>query len=162
MTKTKPFYFEEIDESKVPSEILEKARGVLNYCEKKLDLPEDIKIQWIVQTSAFEGGLEHLDFMVKRLAGNSSGDKPKSQRDPDGGFLGRFSSKYLDTIFVRADIPLREIILTIAHECDHVKFYQIYHRSWIVDENQYREKHAEDFAVRILKEIGENLGKVEK
>ncbi|MDP2914918.1 MAG: hypothetical protein Q8O91_05650 [Candidatus Aminicenantes bacterium] len=154
MTEKKPFYFEEIDEGKVSPEILEKARRVLEYCRKRLEL-NPVGIQWVVQTPAFWGSLDHLEFKLKRLAGDSSGEKPKTERDPDGGFFGQASSKHPERIQVRADIPPREILLTIAHECDHLSFYQIYRSPWTAEEKQAWDKHAEDFAVRVLKEIGE-------
>lgn len=154
-TENRPFYFEEIDESEVSSKILEKAKRVLDYCQKMLGL-SGIEIRWIRATSPLEGGLEILDHMLARLAGDASGDKPKAQRDPDGDFLGRVFSKRGDRIFmIRSDVPLREVLLTVAHEADHERCHQIYRPPWTVEEKLAWEEHAEAFAREVLKEIGE-------
>jgi hypothetical protein len=157
LTETRPFYFEEIAESEVSPKILEKAKRVLDYCQKMLGLRDIIKIHWITQTSsAFASALEQLERALKKLAGESLEGEPKAQREPEGEFFGRVFSKRGDRIvMVRADLPLREVLLTVAHECQHVADHQIYRPPWTAEEKQVWELNAEAFAREVLRKIGE-------
>ena len=159
------FYYKEISESEVDRSKLGEAMRVLSYCKKALENLPDIKIQWCkrVDEARYEldGSLVKLQVSLDRLAGRKSNLRGKYHAE-DRPFFGQCygltgSREKARLVLLRADIPLDQIGLTVAHECFHLhEFGPLgkYRPPITAVENRGAEKRAENFAVETIKKLG--------
>lgn len=144
------FHYKEIDESEVDPSLRGRARAMLEHCMKTLGLPA-IRIQWIVKVEKtsfeFAEGLAAAERLLKSALHDYSDTKSpyRKWREEFWGRANALSPSGREKILVRADIPERGILETIAHECHHV-YGNI--KSWSYWEPW--EKLAEDFSRKAM------------
>ncbi len=154
-----PFYYKKIPEPDVELKVREQARMILEYCKKRLGLdPIPIKIQWIKKvdgsSAEFDMKLVELGTALRRLKGDYS-EINKIYFKDDAEFWGQMKcyGPENNKILIRMDIPIKEIMLSIAHECQHVADNQTYRPPWTDEEKATWEKRAETFAQKIMEDI---------
>jgi hypothetical protein len=119
------FFYKEISSEEVDSYVRAVAEKVLSYCKGTLGLQDEVKIQWIEEADRASATLDEsfvkLEKAMKRMTGDCSKVKILYRKD-NSPFYGQMGGKtwLRDKIMVRADVPLREILLTIAHELKHL------------------------------------------
>jgi hypothetical protein len=102
----------------------------------------------VIESNGYSVGLAELELLVDKSAGKEPG-KSDYRRDVRGGFSGQ-TNLYTERMLIRADIPVREILLTIAHECQHVKDSMTYRPPLIAPEQRAWEDRAEGFARKAI------------
>jgi hypothetical protein len=90
------FYYKPVDEAAVPEKILTAAYRVLDYCQRKLRLA-DLEIRWLCK-------------------GQKNDDRVATFNYPIYGTIEGHKIK------VREDLPVSEIMKSIAHEAHHIWF----------------------------------------
>ena len=161
------FYYREIDQSEVDPQKVKEAERVLCFCEEILSNLPKIKIAWCKEVDrnsyVFDDRLIQIQESLNRLSGNSSTKVNRKYHKENGSFMGQCygltgSKEKGRMIWLRADIPLDQIGLTVAHECYHLHEFGPYgkYRPPITeDENKAAEKRAEDFAIETMKKLGD-------
>jgi len=148
------FYYRVIDDSSVDPEIRGRARAVLEHCKKALGLAS-VEIEWVVPVSEaeyrFASGLYKLEKSLTEAQGKSFTAPRVFETDP-AEFFGQNAcfGSWGNKVRVRADIPLKEVLLTVAHELHHFHFSQIYRPPFTKAEKDAWEREAERYAMSIL------------
>lgn len=160
------FYYREVDQSEVDPQKVKEARHVLHHCEGALRNLPDVKIQWCKETDEANYKMDNsfikLQSILSRLSGKQSSTKSQYHSE-DGSFFGQCygltgSKEKGRLIWLRSDIPLDQIGLTVAHECFHLhEFGPLgkYRPPMTGGENEAAEKRAEDFAIETMKKLGD-------
>ena len=147
------FYFKKITELDVEPRIRERARAMLDFCQKKLGL-SGIRIEWVRKTEEAEFKINALlvesEQKLRRLINDHSEVRTSYDKwkEEFWGQARAFGSIERDKIRVRADIPEWGILQTIAHECQHVRDNLDDYSIW----NDW-EKHADSFALDAVREF---------
>lgn len=154
-----PFYYKKVPEPDIELRIREQARMILDHCKKRLALNmAPLKILWIRKvdgsSAEFDMGLADVATALRRLKGDYS-EVNKIYFKDDAEFLGQVKcyGPENNQILIRTDIPTREIMLSIAHECQHFADNQTYRPPWTDAEKATWEKRAEAFAQKIMEDI---------
>lgn len=158
------FYYKEIEESEVEPQKVREAGRVLHHCKMILGNLPDIKIQWCKETDedsyGIDNGLVQLQSILNRLARNNAKVDRRYHKE-DGSFMGLCcgltgSKEKAKTIWLRADISIDQINLTVAHECFHLHEFGPhgkYRPPLNKKEVEVADKRAENFAQEILKKL---------
>lgn len=142
--------------SKVPQLVQDQAARMLNYCRKELGLGP-VTISWIEWELKRRTSRQVLFVRTRAICGIAAtkGDGRSWSWPGDGALTDRLLMRKLlagaqgDVVFIRWDLPLREMLLTIAHEARHL---------WHAAQGSTLDVGAEDaeceaFAVRALNQI---------
>lgn len=158
------FYYKKISEDEVDPQKVDETRRVLRHCERILSNLPNIKIQWCKETDeasyGFDNGLVRLQSILTRLAGNSSKVDRRYYKE-DGLFIGQCyrltaSKEKARTVWLRADIPIDQIGLTVAHECFHLHEFGPhgkYRPPLTKKEMEVAEKKADSFAREVMQRL---------
>ena len=152
-----PFYFRFVPEDEVPEPVLRAARRALALSEAKLGL-SGVKIKWCKPEEKVSYEIEELNRKIldnfDRMIGSYSSPVPRTvQKLTQGEFHGStLPLVYPNTIILRADIKPERVILTVAHECQHL-------RDWAQDPSSWAwpnetEARAEQFEQEIASVLG--------
>jgi hypothetical protein len=160
------FFYKEIGEEEVPCHVRAVAEKVLDYCKAALELRDDVKIQWIREADQASAELDEsfvkLEQALKAALGDRSEVRVLYRRD-DTPFYGQMGEKHWlrGKILIRADVPMREIALTICHELKHFSDFGInsgkFRPPYLEEEKKIAERRAEDFARTIIEKM-EHMG----
>lgn len=142
--------------SKVPQLVQDQAARMLNYCRKELGLGP-VTISWIEWELKRRTSRQVLFVRTRAICGIAAtkGDGRSWSWPGDGALTDRLLMRKLlagaqgDVVFIRWDLPLREMLLTIAHEARHL---------WYAAQGSTLDVGAEDaeceaFALQALKNI---------
>jgi hypothetical protein len=152
-----PFYYRFVPEDEVPELVLRAARKALAVSEARLGLT-GVKIKWCKPERKASYELEELQQKVidifDRMIGNYSCPIPKSvQKGIQGEFHGcSIPLSYPKTIILRVDVKPERIILTVAHECQHLRDWAQDPSSWAYPNKT--EERAEEFEQEIAAALG--------
>jgi hypothetical protein len=155
------FFYKRIDEADVDPEVLRRARSMLDYSKRMLG-PVSIEIVWVIKVDrpAFEfaDALAGAESLLRRSVHDYSAVETTFEKHREE-FLGQTwgGGSKANKIFVRADIALREILVTIAHEAKHVHDYGIFRPPWSLEEKVAWEIRAEEFAREMMRKIEPGL-----
>lgn len=145
------FYYEKISEGRVESEILQQANIALDFCKRDLRLSNDIYIQWTRPASK-----EDFDKNPDRYG--------EALQEFYGSMIAGTLSSNKNRILIRADIPLDEILHTLAHECQHIAGRDIRgeysitgHLSRLESSRHPSEIRANAYADRVMPKIQESI-----
>lgn len=149
-----PFYYRVIDSSSVDPGIRERARAVLEQCKKALGLAS-VEIEWVIPVSEaeyrFASGLYKLEKAITESQGKSfSAPRVFSSEMNEFYGLSECLGQWGNKVKVRADIPLKEVLLSVAHELHHFHCSQIYRPPLTKVEHDAWEREAEGFALNIV------------
>jgi len=158
------FFYREVSPGELDPGLLDRARVMLDYCKKTLGLHRvPLRIRWIAEISEgayqYDAALKNAEELCYRLAGKHYQTRGIMHRNPDS-FSGQAGGGLLERgiLTVRADIPEREILLTIAHECQHAADYEVYRPPWTEAEKAAWERHAKEFERKALAELRAMMG----
>jgi len=149
-----PFFYREIDGADVDPLIRARARDVLEYCRKALGLAA-VEIQWVWPASKEDYGFAQALMTVERAVAGLARDyreiksvfcREEKEFSGQHTLWGSFGNK----VQVRADIPLREVLMTVAHELHHYHYSQIYRPPRTAEESTAWERDAETFAKKTI------------
>jgi hypothetical protein len=155
------FFYKEISPEAVDSRVRAVAEKVLSYCKGALGLQDKIKIQWVEETDRASANLDNsfvkLEKALRRMIGDCSEVKILYRKD-NSPFYGQMGGTgwLRDKIMVRADVQLREILLTVAHELKHISDFGPngkYRPPLSPEECKLAEQRAEHFAGMILERM---------
>lgn len=161
MKEAGAFYFREIPLENVDPEMRRAAEKVFDYCRKILDLRDEVQIQWVVaanpKTAEFDELFVKIGMQLSRMAGGRIPAPEVRFRKDAAAFCGKTgTTSYLwNKILVRADIPKKEVLLTIAHELQHLAEFGPSGKfrppsPYISEETTAADRRAEAFAVSIV------------
>ena len=148
------FYYKEISGEQVDPGILRQAKIALGFCKKDLGLSGAVYIQWCRAVTKEDFDLYGKDedgykkFLVE-FYGSTSANK---------------SSDIKNRILLRADIPPKDILYTLAHECRHIAdrdFHGDYSITWHLSDSGYQQSSSEiranAYADRVVPKIQEQI-----
>lgn len=120
---TEPFRYRPVPDDDVEPDVLEKAKCVLNYCDRALGL-SGVRIQWVRPMTKAEVEVADIVFRIFEIFGKLGGGgrpAPGYKTMKQGEFYGAvFPMEGRKIVYIRADIGLRRICGAIAHECKHL------------------------------------------
>jgi hypothetical protein len=120
---TEPFRYRPVPDDDVEPGVLEKAKCVLNYCDRVLGL-SGVRIQWVRPMTKTEVEVADIVFRIFDIFGKLGGGErpaPEYKTMKQGEFYGAvFPLEGERTVYIRADIGLSRICGAIAHECKHL------------------------------------------
>jgi hypothetical protein len=150
------FFYRDVEPAELEPSVLAQAEAMLDYCKKALGLSGvPLRIRWVAEIGEgvfkFDAALKGVEDLCCRMGAKRNDAPDKMHRNPDS-FFGQTGGGLLErgVLKVRADIPEREILLTIAHECQHAADYEVYRPPWTDAEKKAWEDHAEAFAREAL------------
>ena len=151
------FYYKKINESDIDRSIRVSASQMLDFCQKKLGLVR-LGIEWIKKAEEAEfnidANLMEIEKNLKHAIGDYSDTLTVFGKNKDeiwGEFQSGAFKKHM--ILIRCDIPEREILRTIAHECKHAQDGELYRPAWTKEEKIIWEQRAEAFASDAVREF---------
>ena len=152
------FYYKKIPEFDVEPRIRERARAMLDFCQKKLGL-SGIRIEWVRKAEEAEFKIDALlvesEQKLRHLIKDHSEIETSYNKwkEEFWGLTQIFGAIERNKINVRADIQEWEILQTVAHECKHVRDGQLYRPSFTEQEKMTWEQRAEAFASDAIREF---------
>jgi hypothetical protein len=162
MKEAGAFYFREILVEKVDLEMRRAAEKVFDYCRKILDLCDEVRIQWVAAANPGTAEIDELCAKIGMLLSRmTDGRFPAPEvrfRKDAAAFCGETgTTSYLrGKILVRADIPKKEVLLTIAHELQHLAEFGPsgkFRPPYTSEETAAADRRAEAFAVSIVEKM---------
>lgn len=156
------FYFRETPPEEVEPEMRRAAEKVFGYCRRVLDLHDDVRIQWVTaadpKTAEIDELLIKIGVQLGRIAdGRLPAPEIRFRKDA-AAFCGETgTTSYLrGKILVRADIPKKEALLTVAHELQHLAEFGPngkFRPPYTSEETAAADRRAEAFAVSIVERM---------
>ena len=156
------FYFRETPPEEVEPGMRRAAERVFGYCRRVLDLRDDVRIQWVTaadpEAAEIDGLLIKIEVQLGRMTEGGLPDPGIKFRKDAAAFCGETgTTSYLrGKILVRADIPKREALLTVAHELHHLAEFGPngkYRPPYTSEETRAADCRAEAFAVSIVERM---------
>jgi Zn-dependent peptidase ImmA (M78 family) len=155
------FYFRETPPEEVEPGMRRAAERVFGYCRRVLDLRDDVRIQWVTAADPEAAEVDELLIKIGVQLGRMAEGLPdpgiKFRKDA-AAFCGETgTTSYLrGKILVRADIPRKEVLLTIAHELQHLAEFGPngkFRPPYTSEETAAADRRAEAFAVSIVERM---------
>ena len=162
MKEAGAFYFREIPLEEVDPEMKRAAEKVFDYCRKILGLRDEVRIQWVVAANPITAEVDELfakiEMQLSRMTDRRLPAPEVRFRKDAAAFCGETgTTNYLrGKILVRADIPKKEVLLTIAHELQHLAEFGPsgkFRPPYTSEETAAADRRAEAFAVSILEKM---------